>query len=292
MLEIISVSKLYGNKKALDDINISFKSGETTALLGHNGAGKSSLLRCILQLNTVSQGQIKFHGEPISPILVRDFGYLPEERGLYKSMKVEEQLIYFGKLKGLNHSQAKENTLAWLEKFNIEETRNHLVSSLSKGMQQKVQFICSVIHNPNFIILDEPFSGLDPVNASLFIDQIKALKDEGKTIIFSSHQMNYIEELCDKIILLNNGHKILDGTLEEIRSQFASNAYLVKASSPIKNGQTFTVKSTFENGAYIELKESLKEAIDELNANYEITLIQKDESSLTEIFVQTFNLNS
>lgn len=292
MLDIISVSKLYGSKKALDDVNISFKKGETTALLGHNGAGKSSLLRIILQLNTASSGDILYQKDLLTTSDIRSFGYLPEERGLYKNMKVGEQLIYFGQLKGLTQQVAKDNSRIWLEKFKITETENHLLSALSKGMQQKVQFISSVIHNPDFIILDEPFSGLDPVNASLFIEQIKNLKKEGKTIIFSSHQMNYIEDLCDKIVLLNNGKKILDGTLKEIQSKYSSEEYIVQTTKPISKGKSYEITSTSKEGTSIKILSSQKEAIAEINDNHEIINFHKNEISLTEIFVNTFNLNS
>lgn len=292
MLDIISVSKLYGSKKALDDVNISFKKGETTALLGHNGAGKSSLLRIILQLNTASSGDVLYQKDLLTTSDIRSFGYLPEERGLYKNMKVGEQLIYFGQLKGLTQQEAEENSRIWMEKFKITETENILLSALSKGMQQKVQFISSVIHNPDFIILDEPFSGLDPVNASLFIEQIKNLKQEGKTIIFSSHQMNYIEELCDKIVLLNNGKKILDGTLKEIQSNYSSEEYIVQTTKPISKGKSYEITSTSKEGALIKILSSQKEVIAEINENHEIINFHKNEISLTEIFVNTFNLNS
>lgn len=217
---------------------------------------------------------------------------MPEERGLYKNMKVGEQLIYFGQLKGLTQQVAKDNSRIWLEKFKITETENHLLSALSKGMQQKVQFISSVIHNPDFIILDEPFSGLDPVNASLFIEQIKNLKKEGKTIIFSSHQMNYIEDLCDKIVLLNNGKKILDGTLKEIQSKYSSEEYIVQTTKPISKGKSYEITSTSKEGTSIKILSSQKEAIAEINDNHEIINFHKNEISLTEIFVNTFNLNS
>ncbi len=292
MLQIISVSKSYEKSKALDDISITFPEGKTSALLGHNGAGKSTLIRTILQINQIDSGQIHFHGKKLSSKDIRSFGYLPEERGLYKNMKVLEQLIYFGRLKGLSKEKAKASALIWLEKFKLTSQAQKVTSALSKGMQQKIQFICAVIHDPKVIFLDEPFSGLDPVNNQIFIDIIKSLQNQRKTIILSSHQMNSIEELSDQITLLNNGKKILDGKLQEIKAQFETNLYRIKTSTEIKNGITFKVKSNHEQYDLIELTKTKQEAIDELNNSYELMLFQKDESSLTDIFIKTFKLNS
>ncbi len=292
MLQIISVSKSYEKSKALDDISITFPEGKTSALLGHNGAGKSTLIRTILQINQIDSGQIHFHGKKLSSKDIRSFGYLPEERGLYKNMKVLEQLIYFGRLKGLSKEKAKASALIWLEKFKLNSQAQKVTSALSKGMQQKIQFICAVIHDPKVIFLDEPFSGLDPVNNQIFIDIIKSLQNQRKTIILSSHQMNSIEELSDQITLLSNGKKILDGKLQEIKAQFETNLYRIKTSPEIKNGITFTVKSNLEQYDLIEITKTKQEAIDELNNSYELMLFQKDESSLTDIFIKTFKLNS
>ena len=292
MLQIISVSKCYEKSKALDNISINFPEGQTSALLGHNGAGKSTLIRVILLINQFNSGEILFNGKTLNSKDIRKFGYLPEERGLYKNMKVLEQLIYFGQLKGLSKEKAKISAEKWLEKFKLTNSSNKLTSTLSKGMQQKIQFICAVVHDPKVIFLDEPFSGLDPVNNQIFIDVIKSLQIQRKTIILSSHQMNSIEELSDKIILLNNGKKILDGKLDEIKSQFETNLYRIKTFPDIKNGKTYTIKSKYEQYSLIEVTKTKQATIEEINSNYDLILFQKDESSLTDIFIKTFKLNS
>ena len=203
LLEIKNIRKEYKGHLALDNVSLTIPLGKTMALLGHNGAGKSTLIRVLLQIISRTSGEILLNNKPLVEDDIRRFGYLPEERGLYKGMKVLEQLVYFARLRGLAKKEATTNAKEWLYKMSLSDWSDKTVIDLSKGMQQKIQFITAVIHNPDIIILDEPFSGFDPVNAQLFVSVILDLKKEGKTILFSSHQMNAVEDICDEIAILN-----------------------------------------------------------------------------------------
>lgn len=228
VLEVQNVSKHYAEHTALDNVSMEVPQGEIFGLLGPNGAGKTSLIRIINQITAPDSGQILFEGEKLKPEHRSAIGYLPEERGLYKKMEVGEQLLYLAQLKGLSSSKAKELLKSWFVKFEIEPWWNKKVEDLSKGMQQKVQFVSTVLHQPKLLILDEPFSGFDPINANLIKDEILELKENGSTIIFSTHRMDSVEELCDNIALINNSKVILNGSKEELKNQFKEGVYKVK----------------------------------------------------------------
>ncbi|HON18706.1 MAG TPA: ABC transporter ATP-binding protein [Salinivirgaceae bacterium] len=222
-----NVSKSFINHKALDDVSISVPDGAIFGLLGPNGAGKTTLIRIINQIYAPDNGRIIFNGNPIRPDDVEKIGYLPEERGLYKKMKVGEQALYLAQLKGLSRYEALKRLKYWFEKFEIQAWWDKKVEELSKGMAQKVQFIVTVIHQPKLIIFDEPFSGFDPINANLLKDEMIDLKRQGSTIIFSTHNMSSVEELCDHVALINRSKKILDGRVEEIREQYKTNTFQI-----------------------------------------------------------------
>ncbi|WP_347159774.1 ABC transporter ATP-binding protein [Pontibacter chitinilyticus] len=241
ILKIENVSKHYANHMALDDVSFDIPAGCIFGLLGPNGAGKTSLIRIVTQITGADTGNIYFKGERLRPSHIKDMGYLPEERGLYKKMRVGEQLLYLAQLKGLSRSEATARIKAWVERFEIREWLNKNIEDLSKGMQQKVQFIATVLHEPSLIILDEPFSGFDPINANLIKDEILRLRERGATIIFSTHRMESVEELCDNIALINHAHKVLDGPVKEIRNAYKTNTFQV-----IGNGQLLVLSPDFE----------------------------------------------
>lgn len=225
ILEVLDVRKAYANHVALDGVSLSIPEGSIFGLLGPNGAGKTSLIRIITQITGADEGEIRFRGERLNPSHIAQIGYLPEERGLYKKMKVGEQLLYLARLRGLSRADATGRIKQWLSRFDIKEWANRNVEDLSKGMQQKVQFIATVLHQPSLIILDEPFSGFDPINANLIKDEILDLRKQGATIIFSTHRMESVEELCDSIALINKARKVLDGPVTQIKNQFKTNTY-------------------------------------------------------------------
>lgn len=222
------VTKRYTNHTALDHVSINIPEKSIYGLLGPNGAGKTTLIRIINQIINSDEGEITIFGEPLNPRHVEIIGYLPEERGLYKKMKIGEQLLYLAQLKGLSRSEALSRIKIWLDRFEIRDWWNKKVEDLSKGMAQKVQFISTVMHEPKLIILDEPFSGFDPVNAQLITEQILGLKERGSTIIFSTHRMETVESLCDHIALINKSKKILEGPKKQVKDQFKSNTFLVE----------------------------------------------------------------
>ncbi|WP_197901557.1 ABC transporter ATP-binding protein [Rhodocytophaga rosea] len=241
ILEAQHIIKRYANHTALDDVSISIPKGSIFGLLGPNGAGKTSLIRIITQITAPDSGQVLFNGEQLAPRHIAQIGYLPEERGLYKKMKVGEQLLYLTQLKGIPRAVALEKLKIWFNKFDIQSWWNKNIEDLSKGMQQKVQFIATVLHNPSLIILDEPFTGFDPINANVIKDEILQLKQQGSTIIFSTHRMESVEELCDYIALINKSKKILDGSTKEIKNRFRTNTYIVEG-----EGSNFELSSDFE----------------------------------------------
>lgn len=228
ILDIQHLCKSYGNQIALNDIDIKVEQGSVFGLLGPNGAGKTTLIRIINQIIEQDKGEIFFKGEPLSPDHVSRIGYLPEERGLYKKMTVLDQLLYFARLKGLSTSDSKSKVRYWLEKLDIRSWADKRIDELSKGMAQKVQFIATVIHEPVLLILDEPFSGFDPVNAEIIKNEILELKARGTTLILSTHRMESVELLCDDIAMIYRSQKILDGNLHEIRQRFRPDHYQVK----------------------------------------------------------------
>lgn len=235
ILETHHIVKQYAGHRALDDVSLVVPKGSIFGLLGPNGAGKTSLIRIINQITAPDAGEVILDGEHLNPNHIKQIGYLPEERGLYKKMKVGEQLLYLAQLKGLSEKQAMEKLKIWFEKFDIKTWWSKHVEDLSKGMQQKIQFVATVMHEPNLIILDEPFSGFDPINANLIKDEILELRDKGKTIIFSTHRMESVEELCDHIALINRSHKVLDGAKRAIKEQFKTHTYHVEYQGSLDN---------------------------------------------------------
>ncbi len=227
ILDIRHVTKRYSNHTAVNDVSITVPKQSIYGLLGPNGAGKTSLIRIINQITAPDSGEILFNGEKLNPKHVESIGYLPEERGLYKKMPVGEQAMYLARLKGLSKADAKARLKYWFEKFEMQTWWSKKIDELSKGMQQKVQFIVTVLHEPKLLILDEPFSGFDPINAQLIRNEILELRKKGSTIIFSTHNMGSVEELCDHIALINKSQKILDGSVKEIRRSHKNNIYRI-----------------------------------------------------------------
>ena len=225
ILRVEHVSKHYAGHKALDDVSLSIPRGSVYGLLGPNGAGKTTLIRIVNRITAPDTGRVWFDGHEIAPDDVRRIGYLPEERGLYKKMKVGEQALFFARLKGLSRQDAMLRLREWFERFGIEAWWNRRVEELSKGMAQKVQFIVTVLHRPELLIFDEPFSGFDPINAGILKREILKMRDEGSTIIFSTHNMASVEELCDNITLINRSRNILSGPVAEIRERFSDNCF-------------------------------------------------------------------
>ncbi|MCR5887039.1 ABC transporter ATP-binding protein [Hymenobacter sp. J193] len=233
ILQVQDVRKQYANHTALDGVSLEVPEGSIFGLLGPNGAGKTSLIRIITQITGPDGGQILFRGEPLNPSHVGQIGYLPEERGLYKKMKVGEQLLYLAQLKGLSKADATTKIKRWLERFDIKTWADKNVEDLSKGMQQKIQFIATVLHDPALLILDEPFSGFDPINANLLKDEILRLRSEGTSIIFSTHRMESVEEMCDHIALINRSQKVLDGRVSDVRNAYRSQTYEVEGTGKL-----------------------------------------------------------
>ena len=227
-----NVTKKFGDFTALNDVSLQIPRGSIFGLLGPNGAGKTSFIRIINQITLPTEGQIILDGHPLRPADIKNIGYLPEERGLYKSMKVGEQALYLAQLKGLSKAEAKERLGYWFKRLNIEDWWDKKIQELSKGMAQKVQFVVTVLHRPKLLIFDEPFSGFDPVNANLIKDEILQLRDEGATILFSTHRMESVEELCDYMALIHKGNKLLDGQVNEIKREYKSNTFEVGLEAP------------------------------------------------------------
>lgn len=241
-----SVSKNFGTFKALNKVSISVQKGSIFGLLGPNGAGKTTLIRIINQITMPDEGRVLLDGVPLRPDHIRDIGYLPEERGLYKSMKVGEQVLYLAQLKGMTKADAKERLKYWFDKLEIGEWWNKKIQELSKGQAQKIQFVVTVIHRPKLLIFDEPFSGFDPINANLIKDEILQLRDEGATVIFSTHRMESVEELCDHIALIHESNKILDGKLNDIKREFKTNTFEVGLQTNNIDELTKVIKEKFD----------------------------------------------
>lgn len=233
IIETRHLMKRYGDAYALNDVSLAIPKGSIFGLLGPNGAGKTTLIRMITQITAPDEGQILFHGHALHAEHNKKIGYLPEERGLYKKAKIGEQLLYLAQLKGMDKHKALEKAKEWFIRLDIKEWWNKNLEELSKGMAQKVQFISTVIHEPEFIILDEPFSGFDPVNSDVIRDEILRLHAEGATILFSTHRMDTVEELCSHVVLIDRSRKILDGSTIEIRNRFKTNRFLIETLSPL-----------------------------------------------------------
>lgn len=294
MLSIRNIVKQYAGHRALDNVSLEVEKGKIFGLLGPNGAGKTSLIRIINQITAPDSGEVYFNGEKLNQSHIERIGYMPEERGLYKKMEIGEQLVYLARLKGLEKVEAERRIKAWFEKLSMSDWWGKKIEDLSKGMQQKVQFVSTVLHDPELIILDEPFSGFDPVNAEVIKDEILELNRKGATIIFSTHRMESVEELCDSIALLNLSHKILDGPVKNIRNSYRNNTYKVEFTGKL----TFDGTETFEllhqisgsdiNLILIKLKENhtVNEVLQYLIPKVSINKLEEVIPTMNEIFIE------
>lgn len=306
LLEATNISKNFGEFQALNDVSIQVPKHSIFGLLGPNGAGKTTLIRIINQITMPDVGHVILDGEPLKPEHVQYIGYLPEERGLYKSMKVGEQALYLAQLKGMSYKQAKQRLNHWFEKFDITHWWDKKIEELSKGMAQKIQFIVTVLHQPKLLIFDEPFSGFDPINANLIKDEILKLRDEGATVIFSTHRMESVEELCDHIALLHQSKKILDGNLLDIKRSHKTNTFQVGLSSSNLNDLKIQIAERFdstaaefkslENDLKLNIKLSTSDTPNDLltflNANATINHFVEVIPSANDIFIQTVKNSS
>ncbi len=298
MISIRNIVKQYAGHRALSDVSIEIEKGKIFGLLGPNGAGKTSLIRIINQITAPDSGQILFNGEPLGRHHVERIGYLPEERGLYKKMEIGEQILYLARLKGLSRQDAKKRTKYWFEKLGIEGWWNKKIEELSKGMQQKAQFVATVLHEPELLILDEPFSGFDPVNAEIIKNEILELNEKGATIIFSTHRMESVEELCDSIALLNLSNKIMDGNVKEIKNSFRSGTFFIEYKGGLIQEEArapFSVLEQSNLGTHHQVKLRLNEGASSNDAlRYildlaEISRFEEIVPNMNEIFISTVN---
>ncbi len=294
LLQIDSVSKRYSAHTALDQVSLSVPENCIFGLLGPNGAGKTSLIRIINQITAPDSGTVLFDGHPLRQSHINEIGYLPEERGLYKKMEVGEQVMYLARLKGLDKEEATKRIKFWFEKFELQSWWKKKVEELSKGMQQKVQFITTVVHEPRLIILDEPFSGFDPLNANLIRDEILEIRKKGATIIFSTHRMETVEELCDHVALINRAKKVLDGEKNAIRQQFRDNTFelIYSGSLPDLSLQAEVLDDVQEadvRKALIRPKAlgNRRELIRTLNDNLELISFSEKLPTFNDIFIKT-----
>ncbi|MEY8759747.1 ABC transporter ATP-binding protein [Chryseobacterium tongliaoense] len=303
MLKAEHITKTYnaGKKTALDDFSIHVPKGSIYGLLGPNGAGKTSFIRIINQIAQADSGDVFINGEKLNPNHIKDIGYMPEERGLYKNMSVGDQILYFGELKGMSKNDALNEAKKWFEKLNIDQWWKKKLSELSKGMAQKIQFVVTVLHRPNLLILDEPFSGFDPVNANLIKDQIIDLKNNGTTIILSTHRMESVEEMCDYVALINNSKKIIDGRVFDVREKFKKNIFGITVSEVNQsNFETFKNKYGIFNFANENnlISFDLKNESDQNNILLDLVHIGKVRSfeekipSMNEVFINAVSNHS
>jgi ABC-2 type transport system ATP-binding protein len=295
MLSIRNIVKQYAGHRALDDVSLEVESGKIFGLLGPNGAGKTSLIRIINQITAPDSGEVYFNGERLNQSHIDRIGYLPEERGLYKKMEIGEQMIYLARLKGLTRDEAIKRLKVWFEKLEMETWWKKKIEELSKGMQQKAQFVATVLHEPDLIILDEPFSGFDPVNAEVIKDEILELNRKGATILFSTHRMESVEELCDSIALIHKSHKILDGRVKTIRNSYKNDTFLIEYTGEqlVFNGaQPFDIISEVageDNSHVIKLKlnnNSANDVLQYLIPKTRINMLQEVIPSVNEIFIE------
>lgn len=293
-----NVEKKFANHLALDDVSITVPEGSVYGLLGPNGAGKTTLIRIINQITAPDKGQVFIYGEKMQSKHVENIGYLPEERGLYKKMKVGEQALYLCQLKGLSKAETLKRLKYWFEKFEIQSWWDKKVEELSKGMQQKVQFIITVLHKPKLLIFDEPFSGFDPINAKMLKDEILNLRNEGATIIFSTHNMASVEEICDHIALINKSRKILEGPINEIRNNYASDIYEITFEGYFNKLES-TLTSDYKILDVVENSQKSTMKVEVLNKNIKsndlitimtqygnISSFQKHLPSMNDIFIK------
>ena len=303
ILKIENVSKAFANHIALDDVSLSIPKGSIYGLLGPNGAGKTTLLRIINRITAPHKGTVLFDGRPITPDDVYSIGYMPEERGLYKKMKVGEQALFFARLKGLSRSEATERLKAWFERLEISDWWNKEVGELSKGMAQKMQFIVTVLHEPKLLIFDEPFSGFDPINANLLKSEILRLRDKGATIIFSTHNMSSVEEICDHITLINKSRNILSGAVDEIRYKHGSNIFEVdyRGNEETMQNAIGSLCEIMESKSspvginkikiHIESDDKVRDVIAAANNSVELRSFREVIPSMNDIFIRAVNNN-
>jgi ABC-2 type transport system ATP-binding protein len=300
ILEVNNVVKQYGNYTALNEVSITVPKGSIYGLLGPNGAGKTSLIRIINQITLPDSGTILLDGEKLQPKHIGNIGYLPEERGLYKSMKVGEQCLYLAQMKGLSKAEAKKQLEYWFDKLDIKGWWNKKIEELSKGMAQKIQFVVTVLHQPKLLIFDEPFSGFDPVNANLIKDEILELREKGATIIFSTHRMESVEELCDHIALIHKSDKLIEGKLSDVKRAYRSNTFEVGILTSNAEGLMYdlTQKFTVSPAHFKSLNEELKlqvqlgaansnELLHVLTQRGQVTHFVEKIPSVNDIFIQT-----
>lgn len=300
ILEVKNVVKQYGDYTALNNVSLQVPKGSIYGLLGPNGAGKTSLIRIINQITMPDRGEVLLDGEKLNLDHVKDIGYMPEERGLYKTMKVGEQALYLAQLKGLSKAEAKKQLDYWFDRLEIQGWWNKKIQELSKGMAQKIQFVVTVLHKPKLLIFDEPFSGFDPVNANLIKDEILELKKQGSTIIFSTHRMESVEELCDDIALIHRSNKLIEGKLSDVKKQYRSNTFEIGIMSSNVEGLMYqlTQKFTVGQANFKSLNDDLKleiqignatpnELLNILTQNGQVTHFVEKIPSVNDIFIQT-----
>lgn len=291
VVELAGVTKAYESKIAVRDLSLTIEAGQMFGLLGPNGAGKTSSIRMIMGITLPDSGQVQLFDKPFERKSLERVGYLPEERGLYKKMKVVDQLVFFGELHGLSAVEARRRAGDWAKRLEIDESLGKRTEELSKGMQQKIQFIGSLLHDPGLIVMDEPFSGLDPVNAKLLEQTLLELKDQGKAILFSTHRMDQVEKLCDSICLVNNGEAVLAGRVREIKSRYERNHVVVEfeGHADFLNSSEIAEAKNFSGHAEIRLKPhgDAQKLLQEASANAKIYRFELVEPSLEEIFIST-----
>ncbi len=300
ILEAKEVSKCFIDHQALNKVSISVPRNSIYGLLGPNGAGKTTLIRIINQITTPDSGEVLFDGKPLHPDDIAHFGYLPEERGLYKKMKVAEQIVFLAQLKGVSKKDAVARMDQWLDKFEIANWKNKKVMELSKGMQQKIQFITTVIHEPKLLIFDEPFSGFDPINTELIKHEILGLKERGTTLILSTHNMNSVEELCNEISLINKSQVILQGEVSTIRQQFKKNIFRlhIEDTQELNDNEIFEVISrrNIQGGieALIQLRQPApsREVIQQLCLHHNLIAFEEQLPSMQEVFIEAVTKSS
>lgn len=292
LLQVENVSKHFEGHRALENVSFNIKKGSIVGLIGHNGAGKTTLIRIITQITAGDEGRITINGTELGAQHANFIGYLPEERGLYKKMKIREQLVYLGRLRGLSKVDSTTRVTKWLDRLEISKWENHILADLSKGMQQKVQFIAAILHEPDLLILDEPFSGFDPVNADLLTKQILELNKSGMTILFSTHQMESIEELCEYVVMINKSKCVYTGSVNGLKTQFSSNLIEIEGfGSPPDLDFKSLEKSNSGYIARIEktVNESNLDFINQHFAGKEIKSFKEKSPSMREIFLKIVN---
>ena len=298
MLSIRNIVKQYAGHTALNDVSLEVEKGQIFGLLGPNGAGKTSLIRIINQITAPDSGEVYFDGEKLNQSHIERIGYLPEERGLYKKMEIGEQMIYLARLKGLSKDEATKRLKFWFEKLGMETWWKKKIEELSKGMQQKAQFVATILHEPDLIILDEPFSGFDPVNAELIKEEILELNRKGTTILFSTHRMESVEELCNSIALINQSRKILDGRIKDIKNTYRNETYLVEYTGnklELDGSQPFSIteeKTTYDSHIIqikLDADTTANDVLQYLIPKTSINMLQEVIPSMNEIFIETVN---